>query len=47
MFYRQERIKFGIPFHIVKFRTMRVDAESSGTPQLSSGSDPRITSLYG
>lgn len=45
VFYRQERIgKFGIPFHIVKFRTMRVDAESSGTPQLSSGSDPRITS---
>ena len=26
-----------------KFRSMRVDAESSGTPQLSSDDDPRIT----
>jgi exopolysaccharide biosynthesis polyprenyl glycosylphosphotransferase len=44
VFYRQERIgKFGIPFNIVKFRTMKIDAEA-GTPQLSSGDDPRITS---
>jgi exopolysaccharide biosynthesis polyprenyl glycosylphosphotransferase len=44
VFYRQERVgKFGMPFNIVKFRTMKMDAES-GTPQLSSGSDPRITS---
>ena len=44
VFYRQERVgRFGLPFHIIKFRTMRVDAES-GTPQLSSRDDPRITS---
>ena len=44
VFYLQERIgRFGVPFKIIKFRTMVVNAES-GTPQLSSGSDPRITS---
>ena len=43
VFYKQERIgKFGVPFQIIKFRTMRVDAEQ-GTPKLSSGDDPRIT----
>ncbi len=43
VFYRQERIgKFGIPFQIVKFRTMITNAEK-GTPQLSSRDDPRIT----
>ncbi len=44
VFYRQERIgRFGVPFQIIKFRTMRVDAET-GTPKLSSADDPRITS---
>ena len=44
VFYKQERIgRFGVPFMIIKFRTMSIDAES-GTPQLSSGNDPRITS---
>ena len=44
VFYLQERIgRFGVPFKIIKFRTMVVNAES-GTPQLSSCSDPRITS---
>lgn len=39
----QERIgKNGIPFNIIKFRTMYVGAEKSG-PQLSSSHDPRIT----
>ena len=44
--YRQERIgRFGKPFFIYKFRSMRLDAEKSG-PQLShSGGDddPRLT----
>ena len=45
VFYTQQRIgRFGIPFKIIKFRTMVVDAELDGAPQLSSGSDPRITS---
>ena len=44
IFYVQERIgKGGKPFKMAKFRSMRVDAESSGTPQLSSDDDPRIT----
>ena len=43
--YTQERIgKGGKPFKMSKFRSMRIDAEASGTPQLSSGDDdPRIT----
>lgn len=41
--YRQERIgKHGLPFRILKFRTMFVDAEGE-TPQLSADNDPRIT----
>jgi len=45
VFYTQQRIgRFGLPFKIIKFRTMVIDAESGGTPQLSSGSDPRVTS---
>ena len=44
IFYVQERIgKDGKPFKMAKFRSMRVDAESGGTPQLSSDDDPRIT----
>lgn len=43
IFYKQERIgKGGKPFHILKFRSMYVDAEKHG-PQLSSDHDPRIT----
>ncbi|MFT5861047.1 MAG: exopolysaccharide biosynthesis polyprenyl glycosylphosphotransferase [Flavobacteriaceae bacterium] len=41
----QERIgKNGIPFMIIKFRTMFIHAEKSG-PQLSSSNDPRITKI--
>lgn len=41
--YRQERIGLhGIPFHILKFRTMYEDAEQK-TPMLSQDNDPRIT----
>ncbi len=43
VFYRQERIGLRRkPFHIVKFRSMRVDAEKDG-PRLSSEDDVRIT----
>lgn len=41
--FRQERIgRYGEPFDILKFRSMRTDAEAAG-PQLSSDSDPRVT----
>ncbi|MCR5014265.1 MAG: sugar transferase [Bacteroidales bacterium] len=44
VFYVQERIgKHGRPFKMAKFRSMRVDAETNCTPQLSSDDDPRIT----
>ena len=46
--YKQERIgRFGRPFYIYKFRTMRLDAEKMG-PQLSHGggdNDPRLTKI--
>lgn len=43
VFYMQERIgKDGVPFRIIKFRSMYVNAESAG-PALSSSKDPRIT----
>ena len=43
VFYKQERVgRFGVPFKIVKFRTMVTDAEAGGTPQLSSGTDPKL-----
>jgi len=43
IFYLQERIGiYGKPFQIIKFRSMISNAET-GTPQLSSKEDPRIT----
>lgn len=46
--FKQERIgRFGRPFKIYKFRTMRLDAEKMG-PQLSHGggdNDPRLTKV--
>lgn len=45
VFFLQERIgKNGVPFNIIKFRTMVVDAEKAG-PQLSSTHDKRITKI--
>jgi exopolysaccharide biosynthesis polyprenyl glycosylphosphotransferase len=41
--YKQERIgKYGIPFYILKFRSMYLNAEEMG-PALSKTDDPRIT----
>ncbi|WP_255478712.1 sugar transferase [Rufibacter sp. XAAS-G3-1] len=45
VFFRQERIGLhGNPFHILKFRSMYLDAEKMG-PALSSDDDPRVTKL--
>lgn len=42
VFFRQQRVgRFGMPFRIHKFRSMRVDAEQQG--QLTVGKDNRIT----
>ncbi len=42
--FRQERIgKGGKPFHILKFRTMRVDSEKNHTPRLAKAGDDRLT----
>jgi sugar transferase (PEP-CTERM system associated) len=44
LFYRQERVgKDGKPFDILKFRSMRTDAEHNSTPLWASRNDPRIT----
>lgn len=44
--YKQERIgRFGRPFKIYKFRSMRLDAESSGPSLYSGDDDPRLTKV--
>ena len=44
IFFRQERIgRFGRPFTILKFRTMRVDAEAEGPALFGGEDDPRLT----
>ena len=45
VFYKQERLtKDGKHFNVIKFRSMRMDAEEDGVARLSTGeADPRIT----
>lgn len=44
--YSQERIgRFGRPFYIHKFRSMRLDAESMGPALYSGDEDPRLTKI--
>lgn len=46
VFYRQRRIGlFGKPFMILKFRSMRVDAEATGSPRWAALRDPRVTRI--
>jgi Undecaprenyl-phosphate glucose phosphotransferase len=46
IFYRQERVGMnGRPFHILKFRTMRADAEKETGPIWARESDPRRTKV--
>src|SRR3990172_5035503 len=43
VFFRQERVgKDGVPFHIIKFRSM-VDRASEIGPEITSAGDPRVT----
>lgn len=44
VFYRQRRVGFGgCPFDVLKFRSMRVDAERDGGPRWAQARDPRVT----
>lgn len=44
VFYRQERVgRHGRIFNVIKFRSMRSDAEKDGTPRWASAGDSRIT----
>lgn len=44
--YKQERVgRFGRPFNIYKFRSMRVDAEAAGPALYAGDDDPRLTKV--
>ncbi|HWG75596.1 MAG TPA: TIGR03013 family XrtA/PEP-CTERM system glycosyltransferase [Steroidobacteraceae bacterium] len=44
VFYRQERVGLGgRTFHLLKFRSMRLDAEADGQAQWAQKQDPRVT----
>ena len=46
--YRQERVGLnGRPFQLIKFRSMRVDAEAGLDPQWARPADPRVTRIGG
>lgn len=44
--YRQVRVgEEGVPFELIKFRSMKVDAEAGGKAQWAQKSDPRVTRI--
>ena len=44
VFYEQERVgRDGLPFSVLKFRSMRCDAERDGTPTWAQANDSRVT----
>ena len=46
IFYLQERVgQFGRYYNVIKFRSMRVDAEKDGRPQWAQKGDPRVTAI--
>ena len=46
IFYQQERVGLdGHPFNVLKFRSMRNDAEKGGKPQWAAQNDPRVTRI--
>ena len=46
IFYRQERVGLhGRTFNVIKFRSMRNDAEKDGTPRWASAGDARVTRM--
>ncbi|MES2900206.1 MAG: TIGR03013 family XrtA/PEP-CTERM system glycosyltransferase [Pseudomonadota bacterium] len=48
IFYQQERVGLdGRSFNVLKFRSMRNDAEKAGKPQWASQNDPRVTRIGG
>ncbi|WP_417463518.1 TIGR03013 family XrtA/PEP-CTERM system glycosyltransferase [Kordiimonas sp.] len=48
IFYRQQRVGLnGEYFDLLKFRSMKVDAEAEGAPQWAQKNDPRVTLIGG
>ncbi len=46
VFYRQRRLtQYGRPFEIIKFRSMKIDAEKDGVARLAAEHDDRITKV--
>jgi lipopolysaccharide/colanic/teichoic acid biosynthesis glycosyltransferase len=46
VFYKQERVgKNGRSFEVIKFRSMRADAEAGGTPVWAKANDDRVTNV--